>query len=229
MGIMNDRLAIRLDPQSARARNDLAWALASVPSDPWFDPKEALNLAREAVRLDPTNWYYANTLGVAAFRSREWKTAGDALQQSIHFNGGAAIDCFFLAMTRWQQGDRNDAQRWFDQAVAWIERNKAQIERNPSEQAQLRQFQAEATALLRQSGPVTPVKSSHKGKPKKKTETAHEADPDPDQHSAGTKPDQDVFAKPAPDSGDGPEAAVLTPGNCGLARGHDPLRLFQRG
>src|SRR5262249_35093898 len=139
--IQNCPLALILDPENPYFINNLAWALASAPEDPWFDPKRAVELARKAVALNPPDGNLWNTLGVAAFRLRDWKTAAESLQRSNRISSGTGIDCFFLAMTRWHQGKREEARQWFDQAIAWIERTK-------SEDPELRRFHAEAASLL---------------------------------------------------------------------------------
>jgi serine/threonine protein kinase len=143
--LLNCRLAIILDPDFAEAYNVLGWLQTRFPDDPSYQPEEAIVAARKAVELQPNNWLYLNTLGVAAFRVGDWKTAESSLQASIGINGGRAVDWFFLAMTRWHQGKRKDAREWFNQAVAWIARNKSDDE--------LRRFHAEAAALLGLPGP----------------------------------------------------------------------------
>ena len=139
--IRNCELALILDPENPYTDNNLAWALASAPNDPWFDPKRAVELARKAVALNPPDGNLWNTLGVAAFRLRDWKTAADSFRKSNNIIGGTGIDCFFLAMTRWHEGKRDEARQWFDQAIAWIERTT-------SEDPELRRFHAEAASLL---------------------------------------------------------------------------------
>ena len=101
------------------AWHNLAWLLISVPSDPWFDPARGLALAREAVANQPHEWANLNTLGVAAYRAGDWKTAKETLERSITFTGGAAHDLFFLAMLSWQQGNKQQAKTLYDRAVAW--------------------------------------------------------------------------------------------------------------
>jgi serine/threonine protein kinase len=145
MTILNCRLAIVLDPTCAEAHNTLAWIQARFPGDSSFEPKQALISARKAVELNPSNWFYWNTLGVAAYRVGDWKTAEQSFHQSIGFNGGKAVDWFFLAMTRWHQGKRKEARQWYDQAVSWIVRNKSDDE--------LRRFHTEAAELLGLPGP----------------------------------------------------------------------------
>ena len=120
--ILHSRLALILDPENADAHNNFAWALVNVPDDPWFDPKEGLAHARKAVDLDSKNWTFWNTLGVAAFRDRDWRTAHDSLKKSIDLTGGKAHDWFFLAMTHWQQGKRHEARQCFDTAVAALKK-----------------------------------------------------------------------------------------------------------
>jgi tetratricopeptide (TPR) repeat protein len=142
--IQNCRWALIFDPENPYADNNLAWALASAPEDPWFDPKRALDLARKSVALNPADWAIWNTLGVAAYRVQDWEAAAEALHKSVRISGGAGIDCFFLAMTRWQQGTRDEARQWFDQALAWIERTR-------SEDPEVRPFQA--AALMDLPGP----------------------------------------------------------------------------
>ncbi len=143
MAAMEYRLSMMLDPEGNQAYNNLAWMLASLPGDPWFDPKRALGLAQKAVVLDSTNWMHWNTLGVAAFRVRDWKMADEALKKAVELDasGGSAFNWFFQAMTRWQQGKPQEARRLFDQAVAWMKEKK-------SDDPELRRFHAEAADLL---------------------------------------------------------------------------------
>jgi tetratricopeptide (TPR) repeat protein len=145
--VLSCQLAIIVDPENALAHNNLAWALASVPEDPWHDPQRALALARKAVELKPTAWMFLNTLGVAAFRAGDWKTAAATLQQSLTITGGEAHDLYFLAMIRWRQGKKQEAQELYDRAVDWTVRNRPK-------DVELRRFQAEAAALLGRAGPT---------------------------------------------------------------------------
>ncbi len=111
--------------------------------------RRGLELARKAVELAPNNWMFWNTLGVAAFRTGDWKTASESLHKSMSLTGGGAADWFFLAMTRWHQGEQKDARAWFDRAVAAV------VKESPSEYMlhELLQFHAEAAALLGLPGP----------------------------------------------------------------------------
>ena len=85
-------------------------------------------------------------MGVVAYRAGDWKTAAETLKKSNRINGGTGIDCFFLAMTYWQQGDQEEARQWFDHGLAWVENSQ-------SKDPEVRQFHAEAAALLGLPGP----------------------------------------------------------------------------
>jgi WD40 repeat protein/serine/threonine protein kinase len=133
---------LKLAPQSAEARNNLAWFLATCPDASFRDPARAVELANKAVELAPKEGTFWNTLGVAQFRAGDFKAAVDALNKSMELrNGGDADDWFFLAMARWQQGDKIEGQKWYDKAVAWMEKN------NPKDE-ELAFFRAEATDSL---------------------------------------------------------------------------------
>jgi hypothetical protein len=139
--ILHSRLALMLDPENENAHNNAAWAQVSVPDDPWFDPKEGLAHARKALKLDSKNWMFWNTLGVAAFRDRDWAAADDSLRKSIELGGGKALDWFFLAMTHWNRGNHHDARQSFDKAVA-------ALTKEPTEDPDVLRSHAEAAALL---------------------------------------------------------------------------------
>jgi hypothetical protein len=61
--------------------------------------------------------------------------------------GGDGFDWFFLAMVHWQQGDRDEARKWYDRAVAWADKPQPANE-------EVRRFRAEASELMGVGGPV---------------------------------------------------------------------------
>jgi tetratricopeptide (TPR) repeat protein len=141
------RLALTVEPENTNLLNNLAWALGSFPDSPAYNPSEALEAARKAVTLQPKNGNLWNTMGVAAYRVGDLKTASEALEKSMSMNkGGDPNDWFFLAMTRWQQNNRPEARKWFDQAVAWTKKNA-------SGNLELEHFQKEAALLLESGTP----------------------------------------------------------------------------
>jgi superkiller protein 3 len=121
------RKAIELDQKRVEAvpRNQLAWLLATCPDAKFRDPAEAVGLAQEAVKLRPSAWPIANTLGVAQHRAGDWKAAIAALEKSMALiKGGNSNDWFFLATAHWQLGDKDKARAWFDRAVQWMDKNQ---------------------------------------------------------------------------------------------------------
>jgi tetratricopeptide (TPR) repeat protein len=97
--------------------------------------------------VEGTFW---NTLGVAQYRAGEWKPAIEALEKSMELRkGGDSFDWFFVAMACRQQGKKELAGKWFDEAVQWMEMN------NPKDKELLR-FRAEAAALLARHEKASP-------------------------------------------------------------------------
>ena len=84
----------------------------------------------------------ASSLGVAHYRAGDTKAAIAALHKSMELRqGGDGNDWFFLAMAHWQLGEKEQAHKWFDQAVQWMEKNDPRNE-------DLRRFRDEAEHLL---------------------------------------------------------------------------------
>jgi serine/threonine protein kinase len=135
------RLALVVDPENAQAHNSAAWAMVSVPEDPWYDPNAGRERARKAIELDPNNWSFWNTLGVAFYRAGDWKAADETLRKSIEFTGGTAHDWFFVAMALWHQGKHPEARQCFESAVSAM---KSSTRNDP----ELVRFHAEASAVL---------------------------------------------------------------------------------
>ena len=97
--------------------------------------------AKSAVELDPANPQYVNNLGVAYYRSGDCKAAIAALERSMELRkGGYADGWFFLAMSHWQLGNRDEARRCYDQAI------RKMTERATSEE--MNRIRAEAAELL---------------------------------------------------------------------------------
>jgi tetratricopeptide (TPR) repeat protein/serine/threonine protein kinase len=142
--------AVRLQPDNAQAREQLqavAWLLASPAGAQVRDPEQALALVRQISRLSPRNAAYWSTLGAAYYRAGDWKASVAALEKSMELRqGGDGFDWFFLAMARWQLGEKGPAREWYERAARWTDRHA------PNSQ-QLQRFRAEAAALLKREGP----------------------------------------------------------------------------
>ena len=140
------REAIRLKPDFAQAHNAYAWLLATCPQSGLRNPAQAVESAKKATELAPKVGGYWNTLGVAQYRVGAWQAATTALERSMVLQkGGDACDWLFLAMAHWQLGHKEDAHKWYHQALSWMDKNKS-----PNEE--LSRFRAEARALFERQG-----------------------------------------------------------------------------
>jgi tetratricopeptide (TPR) repeat protein len=136
------RNLFEVEPISALTCNDVAWRLA-IETDPKLRPPGiALEFARKGVELAPEDGKAWNTLGVAQLRAGNWEESIQGLQKSMDLRkGGDSSAWFFLAMAHWHLGNKDEARRWFDQAVGWMDKNQPENE-------ELRRFRAEAAELL---------------------------------------------------------------------------------
>jgi tetratricopeptide (TPR) repeat protein len=92
--------------------------------------------------LAPTHDNYWNTVGVLHYRDNNWGKSIEALEKSMSLcKGGDCADWFFVAMARWQLGNKDEARKWYRKAVEWMEKNNSKDE-------ELRRFRAEAAQLL---------------------------------------------------------------------------------
>jgi tetratricopeptide (TPR) repeat protein len=133
----------------AECHNDFADLFLTGPVAPYGDSTEAVALTRKAVELHPEQGAFWNTLGTAYYRAGDWKAAAVALDKAVKLhNGGDCYDWFFLAMTQWRLGHKEEARKRYDQAVAWMEEHKDELERNKHQDARFRRFRGEAAALL---------------------------------------------------------------------------------
>jgi tetratricopeptide (TPR) repeat protein len=142
---------------SARWNNDLAWSLVWHARVGSHDPAQAgqlarkgVELARRAVELVPKDGptlhqaHCWNTLGVALYRTGDWKAAIEALEKAEALEPKyLAFSGFFLAMAHWRLDHKDEARTWYDKAAAWKAEN---LSWNAEEELLL--FRAEAAALL---------------------------------------------------------------------------------
>jgi Flp pilus assembly protein TadD len=136
------RKAATLDPANPAVCNELAWFLATDPSSSREDAAEAVRFAKKAVDGERGSADYWNTLGVAHYRNGEYRDAIVALKTAMGMRkGGHSFDWFFLAMSLWSEGDRDEARAWFKRAVEWMDENMPTNE-------ELRRFRDEAERLL---------------------------------------------------------------------------------
>jgi serine/threonine protein kinase/tetratricopeptide (TPR) repeat protein len=133
---------VREFPPSPGHCRDLAWFLVTCPDPDLWDAAHAARLARQAVELAPRGGDCWRALGVACYRAKDWQGAVTALQKAMHFrSGGDGWEWFFLAMSHWQLGDKQQARTWYDRAIQWTDQNRPRDEN-------LRRCRAEAAALI---------------------------------------------------------------------------------
>jgi serine/threonine protein kinase len=138
----NYGLILQHEPDNPRACNNLAWILASRPEASPESAARAVKLAERAVARTATDGRYWHTLGLARYRSGQWRASAQALEHSIRLrSGGDAYDWLLLAMARWQLGEHVEAKRFYNRSVEWIHKNAAG-------NAELSRFQAETARLL---------------------------------------------------------------------------------
>jgi tetratricopeptide (TPR) repeat protein len=138
--------ADRFLPGSTEGMNQRAWLLL-IGSPGKRDPVRALELIQKAVKLEPDNQMYLNTLGVALYRNDRLTEAVAAHEKSLAAGKGQwdAFDLYFLAMCHAKLGDTALAKREFDRAVKWV---KEHPNLEPRYVSELKAFRAEAEAVL---------------------------------------------------------------------------------
>jgi len=128
--------------KTAALCNQLGWLHATAADPKLRDPARALRLAKTALDLAPEEGNSWNTLGVAQYRAGDWRAALAALEKSMELrSGGDAHDWLFLAMARWQLGEKGEARKWYDRGAVWTREHGAA-------DPELARFQAEAADLL---------------------------------------------------------------------------------
>lgn len=134
---------IDIEPDSPVTHNVCAWLYATCPIGDVRDPAKAVALAKRALELRPNEATFWNTLGVAHYRTGDWKEAIEALTKSMDLHaGGDSFDWFFLAMAHGRQGDKDEARKWLKRAVEWMEKHEPH-------NVELLRFRAEAEELMK--------------------------------------------------------------------------------
>jgi tetratricopeptide (TPR) repeat protein len=110
-------------PRPAAAVARLAFDLLVAADSRLRDPVKALELSRKAVLLDPQNFRAWRALGWSYYRNGAYKESIEALEKSckVEDNGlGASWQWFGLAMAHWQLGDKEEARKWYGDAVKQV-------------------------------------------------------------------------------------------------------------
>src|SRR5262249_14963717 len=130
-------------------RSNLAWLLATCPDPKLRDGPRAVEHAKKAVELRPQDANEWNNLGVAYYRVGDWKAAVEALEKGDRMlKGGDRVHRFCRAMAHWQLGEKEQARKWYDEAVQWLEApTRKEGDQWPSVSDQ-RRFRAEAEKVM---------------------------------------------------------------------------------
>lgn len=139
--------AIEMSPQGTW-RNDLARLLATCPDPKVRDPKKAVELARTNVNRMPRSGEFWSTLGLAHYRAGDAQAAVDALTRSMTLRPGEVVDWLFLAMAQQKLGHRDEARKWYDQAVQWLDKHATALAQDPSQAEEFRRLRTEAEEVL---------------------------------------------------------------------------------
>jgi putative SOS response-associated peptidase YedK len=113
-----------------------------------WDPARALRLITQAIKQQPQEATYLNTLGVVQYRLGRYPEAAATLEKSLAAGNGQhdAFDLFFLAMCDARRGEAAKARDCYDRAVRWLQERRTQL---PAEERQeLDAIRAEADAEL---------------------------------------------------------------------------------
>ena len=105
-------------PDDPRRFNAASWQVVRQPHRDAAAYARALRLAEIACRLAPNNGPYLNTLGVAYYRTRQWRRAVETLKQSEPLDArlyrtSIPADLAFLALACHQLGEKDQAKAYF--------------------------------------------------------------------------------------------------------------------
>lgn len=114
------------------------------------DPAQALSEARKAVALEPEQFLYTNTLGVALYYTGLFAEAVPVLERSLRDDKGHAdsFDLFFLAMCHHRLGDAAKAKDCHERGKEWFRTHKGKLQAGWAEE--LTAFQEESESVLAQ-------------------------------------------------------------------------------
>ncbi len=85
-----------------------------------YDGKRALDLARRAVLLEPRDKDGRGTLGIALYRNGRYDEAMKTLLTALPARREDPDTLLFLAMASHKLGNKAEARRYYDRAVAWM-------------------------------------------------------------------------------------------------------------
>lgn len=105
---------LKIVPSNQELLIQEAWIFLTATDPRLRHPRQALEIAQQAVNEDPDNGDYLHTLGLAEVRCQHWTDAIDALNKAAKaHNIPVATDFLFLAMAYHDRGDNADAGKGY--------------------------------------------------------------------------------------------------------------------
>jgi tetratricopeptide (TPR) repeat protein len=144
------------DPQGrsnvAMLKNNYAWLLVTRPDHSLADAQKALDLAKDALTLNPMDGALWNTIAAANYRSERWQAARDALLRSMEIRAdGDGYDWILMALVYGKMGRTEHAKDWYKKAAQW------RLDARPWDE-ELYHFEVEAAQLLEMPDPKPPTR-----------------------------------------------------------------------
>jgi serine/threonine protein kinase len=138
-----ERVAVRRCGGSLTSQSTLAWVLATHVDPECRCPALAVKLARQVADRVPKVPEVREILGVALYRTGDWKAAITELERALQLRkGGTSTVWFFLAMARWQRDHQDPKAKEAYQAGLRLLAQEKSVDKKT------RGFQAEAARLL---------------------------------------------------------------------------------
>jgi tetratricopeptide (TPR) repeat protein len=129
------RKAFEITAHGSDGRNLRAACLILCPDTRFRDPGQAVALAREAVKEDPTDGNSWNSLGIAYYQAGNWTEALAALEESMKLVRDVShgevehlpLNYFALAMVHFQLGKKELARKYYNQGAEWMKSHRALV------------------------------------------------------------------------------------------------------
>jgi len=139
---LRQRILGQTDGETLKSMDSLAWLLVTAADNKVRDSARAIELSNNVVKHATKTGHQWTTLGVAHYRAGHWDEAVAAFQKAETLGPGArnCHNAFFLAMTYWQKGVKDEARNWYDKGIERMAKHKpgdTDIMRSRTEAAEL--------------------------------------------------------------------------------------------
>ena len=120
------REVVRRQPDFPPGYNNLAWLLATSGDRKWRQPADAVAMAMKKLSsLAPEEVDLMGHAGDLRYANGQFDEAIEAFGKAFELGSGGAVSEWLLrAMAHWQLGQKDEARKWYEQAVAWMKDNK---------------------------------------------------------------------------------------------------------